>query len=222
MKAPDAETLKALHAIDWEETAPRLVLYAQQKMERLTWLSKWDESPIKGIQPVDIVQQAVHDVLSGKRVWNKQKPFLHFLLQDVMSSIISNCVTSAENRKTIRYGSILFSSKKRGRRIYFQAGDSDYLWSRRMRPSAATLPAYVEYRISQDERKQLLERLSDDLLVHQIAALIIDEDIRTPRDLAQRLGRDVKEIYLAKRRLQTRLMTLKLFPRLGVTNQLYL
>ncbi|ETX06877.1 hypothetical protein [Candidatus Entotheonella palauensis] len=219
MKAPDAETLKALHAIDWEETAPRLVLYAQQKMERLTWLGTHGGPPVKGIQPTDIVQQAVHDVLSGKRAWNKKRSFLHFLMQDVISSIISNCVTSAENRKTTRYGSIVLSREDRGRLIYFQVGDSGYIWSRRRRLPAATLPDYAQYRIAQDERKQLLDGLADDSLVCRIAALIIDEDIRTPRSLAERLGIDVKEVYLAKRRLQTRLIALRLFPRIWVANR---
>jgi hypothetical protein len=115
MDAPDAETLQALHAIDWEEAVPRLVLYAQHKMERLTWLGVHGEAPVRGIQPTDIVQQAVYDVLCGKRRWNKKKTFMHFLTRDVISSLVSNFVTSTENKRTVRYSSIALSRVNKGR-----------------------------------------------------------------------------------------------------------
>ena len=215
MTAPDAETLQALHAIDWAETAPRLVLYVQHKMERLTWLGTPGESPVRGIQPGDIVQQAVHDVLCGKRIWNKKKTFMQFLIQDVISSMLSNRVTSVENKKTVRYSSITLSKGYKSRHFFFQVDEIEHFWSKRSNMLADPSSKYIQNRIAFDERRQILEMLSDDSLVGQIAALIIDEDISAPRQLAQRLNTNVNEIYLAKRRLRTRLITF-LLPRMRV------
>src|SRR5215216_2820742 len=102
MESPDEKTLGALLETDWEETTPRLVLYAQRRIERLIWLGECGGSPPKAMQAEDIVQQAVHDVCIGKRKWNNNKPFIHFLMKDVISSIISNLVESSENKQTTR------------------------------------------------------------------------------------------------------------------------
>ena len=181
----DAHTQAALEQIDWQEAFPKLVLYAQDKIERLRWLSKWGGAPVGGLEANDIAKQAIEDICSGKRVWNQRKPFLHFVMEDVIRSLISNAVTKKENRVTRRLQTI------DGQEADNAAVRSQVPWHNDT----------LHHLLFTQERTHLLAFFQHDPLVYRIAALIIDEDIYEPRHLAARLGTTVTDIQNAKKRL---------------------
>jgi hypothetical protein len=196
MGQPDNETIKACRQINWEDATPRLVLYAQRTLDRLTWLGVLGGPPIAGLTPTDIVHEAVQDVLSGIRVWNKKKPILDFLMNTIQS-IISNKVTSLENRLTTR---IEQEGNKHGITLRSKGKDISKIPDEHLSEEA-----YVQFIRGEfyTEREYIRQSLEHDNVVCNIAMLIIDDDIEKPSVIAEILGIDIREVYNAKKRLKT-------------------
>jgi len=96
------EVRRLLDEHPWQETIPRLMLYAQRKVERLRWMGVFGGDPPEGWQPDDFVQSVFEKVYSGKRRWNPQEDSdLFNYLRSQVDSMISNRVRSLAN-KTLR------------------------------------------------------------------------------------------------------------------------
>ena len=93
------EVRRLLDEHPWQDTVPRLILYAHRKVERLRWMGVLGGDPPEGWQPDDFVQTVFQKVYSGKRRWNPQEDSdLFNYLRSQLDSEISNRVRSLANR----------------------------------------------------------------------------------------------------------------------------
>ena len=192
----DSETLEALEEITQE--IPRLVLYADELLHHYYWLGQRGGPPLGGKDPADIVQQAICDVLDGIRMWNKKKPFLKFLMEDVIKSQVWNLSQLIENQRTVRLRSL------------DQDDYSDGFYPLVNHNNLPNSDKNVHKRIDIDlrwkeEAEKILTYLDDDCLVCSIAEIIIYDDINKPQKLSKLLNIEISEIYNGMKRLRRRM-----------------
>src|SRR5215211_3359242 len=196
MGQADGETVRAMRQIDWKDALPRVVLYTAKILERLTWLGVLGGPPIAGLTADDIVQEGIANILSGRRVWKKNKPILHFLMEDVIRSIISNKVRSVENRITGRIEQHVdkdnINQRTNGKDI---SKILDKSFSKGLDNEA--IKGWFD-----KEREYIIKSLEHDELLCKIAILIVDDNIEKPNAIARILGVEVTDINNAKKRLK--------------------
>lgn len=128
-----------------------------------------------GWSPEDLVQNAVAKLLAGKRRWNPNMVDLWGFLCGIIRSDLSHALTKAP----LEHG-------------------EDSAGSDGRQDSQPHNPAIqVEY---EQQRRALLDALPHDL--RTVAAVVIDEELFEPRDIAQRLGMSRTDIYNAQKRLR--------------------
>lgn len=92
-----SHVLERLKSADWERIFPALVAYAVARTRRLPFVKGGGELP-QGHQPHDVAREAVRLVYEGERQWNPSKhPDLARYLSGVVSSLVSNLITSADH-----------------------------------------------------------------------------------------------------------------------------
>jgi hypothetical protein len=91
--------LERIPQAEWKRIAIELATYAAGKVRRRRWRTGNREDLAKGQTAEDITQEAVALVLSDDRPWDPAKePDLLQHLRDVVDSLVSNLVTSKDNR----------------------------------------------------------------------------------------------------------------------------
>lgn len=84
----------------WEDTIPRLELYALKRIRSLYWQGIRNGPMPGGREAEDIVKQAIDKVLENTRRWDPTKhPDLYLYLVSVVSSDINHLAESWANRR---------------------------------------------------------------------------------------------------------------------------
>lgn len=99
-REPDPEVLDRLDAQDWDNLYEDLVAYAQTRLNQVSWVRGPDALP-GGKDAEDFVQEAIRRLYTGQRTWDYETyPNLQGVLKGIISSMVSNLVTSAEHRRS--------------------------------------------------------------------------------------------------------------------------
>ncbi len=164
--------------LPWDDLYPRLLLAGTTKIRRMIWMGEFHGQVPGGRTAHDFIHTAVEKLLSGERQWNSDKS-AYENLWGVVSSEISNCGTSAENKLTSRI--------EKGEKVI-------QLPTPGPTPEAAT--------IRQDLRDNLLRYLrARDREAARMAELMFAEDLTGSKELAETMGLTSKEIDTIKKRL---------------------
>jgi hypothetical protein len=194
---PDVRTVLEQHS--WEETIPRLELYALRKARRLYWQGMMDGNMPTGQEVADVVLEAIEDILTGKRSWDPSKqPDLFAYLRSIIDSKLSHLVESWTNRY-VRTESVLSAEDDNA-----TGTPSPLVQFSAPTPSPAEMVLHAEEeRLAEAFFWGFYEYLSDEPLLQQVIECI-DDDLK-PADMAAHLGVPPKEIYNIRKRLQRRL-----------------
>jgi RNA polymerase sigma factor (sigma-70 family) len=99
----DQKILLRLDRHDWEDSIIRLAAYA---VSLCRWLP---EGLPGGLEPEDLVMEAIGKVYNGVRKWDPEKdPDLNLYLMSVVKSILYNTLKLAKNR----IGSVMFTEEE--------------------------------------------------------------------------------------------------------------
>lgn len=159
-------------SVDWEALLPRLLLWAQRLHARVLF-------DVRGApSPEDLVQDAVADVLTGRRSRPEGVP-LAVLLYGVIRSRASQVLSRAKTRGESpgpRYVSL-----DEAERVHAEASGE-----------------------SADLRERVLALVGDDAVLRRIVDLWFEDPGLKAADLAAMLGLAPAEVYAATRRLRRR------------------
>jgi hypothetical protein len=200
MAAIPPEVRTQLEQHSWEETIPRLELYALKKARRLYWQGIMDGNMPTGQEAADIVLEAIEDILTGKRSWAPTtQPDLFAHLKSIIDSKLSHLAKSWTNRH-VRAESALSAEDDNA------IGNPSPLMQF---PDPAPAPAETvlraeEERVAEEFFRGFYEYLHEEPLLQQVIGCIVD-DLK-PSDMAAHLGVPPKEISNRRKKLQRRLV----------------
>jgi len=173
----------------WEATSALLLRHAQNKIRRLTWRGSWGGVPPGGMQPEDIVHEVYEKVLAGTRKWEPAKqPDLFEYLRDQVDSEISNLVTSSENKRVCREGSLPSALLERTDEL---SPEQILLAKERKRESDEFVLGFMEFLEGQPDLQQVVDAIVG--------------GIEKRAEIARHLHTSVEEIDLRRKRLKRRL-----------------
>ena len=180
---PSDHILTLLNEADWERIYPSLVAYAKNQL----WLARSGGLPPQGMQPKDVVQEAIRLVFEGKRKWDPiTEPDLgRYLAKSVIRSLISNAVRSAGHYHRDIDGSLdmdVYSGSLHDPAVLAASGECKEV-----------LRTIVQRATVDDER----------LATIQMGL----EDGMRPAEIAQLLSIKVSEVYTLTRKLRRRIFS---------------
>lgn len=175
-----------LERADWEDLLPRLLLVARRFYARA--LVHYRGAP----EPRDLVQQAITDLMDGRRTLPEDVP-LFTVLCGVMRSQVSNYVARQQP----------------------VGSDTEHAAARHtmLTPDMAGSLDTTDGMATDDLRARLYQVIGDDELLQQIIDLLLEDSALKPRDLAEMLDVPVRTIYNAKRRLKRKMKSSDWMPR---------
>ncbi len=180
------EIFELLENADWNDIGHRLILFS-------IWLARkygcsGNSALPGGKEPKDIAYEAIEKVLNGTRDWNPDKyPDLLIHLQWIVRSDMGH----------------LFDSYKKASRmpdIDIQSYEtSQGVTSIQKNPEEVLI--LKEQRAIEDHLKEELykEVAGDDDL--ETVLLLIDDDVWKPKEIAEKMGKEVSEVYTLRRKL---------------------
>ena len=173
---------------DWEDTAPRLLKYALQKVRCLTWKGV----PKSGEIAQEVVQEAIVKTFSGERSWFPEKhPDLFIHLKSVIKSLISHAVNSMHNTKHVFESSIYPENNT----SFFEKKESEV---------TSPLQNILEEEAEKEANEflyNLTDYLHDDTALIKLLECFID-GINKPRDIAKKLNIDIAAVYNLQKRMR--------------------
>ncbi len=172
---------------DWDDTIPRLIKYALNKIRGLTWYQEPGGHVAAGKMAEDFVMDAVVKVYTGQRQWDPQAvPDLLTFMFGVVRSEISHHSNSLENRCLHFLDALSPNTRKAAE----QAGPDD------------NEPGFIN---------GFLNEFRDDPRMAKVVALAAAG--RKPRDIAAELSISITDIYNMRkvicRRLENYLVRIK-------------
>ena len=179
---PCSDVLRRLNKANWDQIHPKLVIYAQFKLECILWPG--GHAP-GGTQAEDLVQQAIESLFSGQRNWNVAKhPDLEIVLKGIIKSLV-NHLTQTKDNKTRQALSV-------------DAGVDG--WGHE---ALSNEPSPEESTESRDQIAQIESLLEDDEEAGMVF-LYLQEGAK-PREISEELDKPVREIYVIIRRIRRKL-----------------
>jgi len=164
---------------DWDDLLPRLLLVARRFHARA--LRSYSGAP----DPHDLVQQAVTDLLDGRRRLPPDVP-VFTVLCGVMRSQASNFVSRQQP-----VGPGADPDETRIAPLLMEVADAGF---------APT------HQLALDElRDELYAIVGNDTLARRVIDLLLEDSTLKPSDLAEMLNVPVRDIYNTKRRLRRKL-----------------
>lgn len=199
-----------LDEADWGRIYPRLVAHACSRARSLYWRSGNKEDLAKGLQPKDLVNEAIQRVYEGRREWDPEKnPDLYKFLKDsVLSSLFNELAESEDNKKTERFPERVDNHGVVEQEPRHQAPPEAMHAHHLIRET----PTPEELLLAEEERKTraehaktiangLLEAATDDPEVMAILECTMD-GINTPQRISERTKIPVRQLYNAQKRLR--------------------
>lgn len=177
-----SDLLRRLEKADLVQLYPRLVSYAKFRLENVTWLGK---HPPGGVEPRDLVQEAVESLISGRRNWDvANHDDLEVVLKGIIKSTVSHLAGRADNQT---------------RQVLSENAGVDG-WGH----DAPSLSPSPEQDLFKSELIAQIELLLEDDEDAGIVFLFLQEGAK-PKEIARELGKPVKEIYVITRRIRRKL-----------------
>jgi hypothetical protein len=100
MQELTADALAKFEKAVTEEFIERLSSFALRRKRSRYWRGVWDGHLPSGKEVEDLVREALHDVLLGRRIWDPDKdPDLMAFMRSVVNSKINHLQTHLENKK---------------------------------------------------------------------------------------------------------------------------
>lgn len=184
-----AHVLEMLGEADWEKIYPRLVAYAVSRTSRLFAVKGGGQLP-KGQEPADMAREAVRLVFEGERKWNPEThPDLLRYLSGVVSSLVSNLVTSADHMR-------------RSDGTAKEPPDFD-VFEGSVSPNPL---ATAESEECVEELRLIVDRETDGDEKLSSVAMGLEDGMRSA-EIAEFLSIEVKEVYRLTRKLRRRLLS---------------
>lgn len=184
----------------WEETIPRLVRHALQKMRRHFWQGIFGGPTPGGKEAQDLVMGSITKVVEGERFWDPEdQPDLFFFLKSVVDSEISHLVEGFENRRVFREAAL---SNKGG-----EEGEMPGFWETVSCPNPgpeAVLLHKERERLSERFFWGFYEHLSDSPILQKMLECILEGCVKRA-EIAEGMGIPVKEFDNLKKQVQRRL-----------------
>lgn len=175
-----------------DEFIERLAAFALRRKRSRYWRGVWDGHLPGGNEVADIVQEALDDVLHGRRTWDPEKhPDLLDFMRSVVNSKISHLVTGAEN------------TKEELARVATHEDGTDHFDTA---PSKTTATAAEQLQAKEDEERNsdllfsFYDFVADDQLVQGIVGCTI-EGLTKRAEIAAALKVKEREITNANKRL---------------------
>jgi hypothetical protein len=174
------------------------VYYALGKARRLYWRGIKDGTMPDGNEAIDIVDQAIEDVLSGRRAWHPTKqPALFAHLRSTVDSKLSHLVKSKENRRVRAISPPTDDGNPSEPSLPRRPGDTA------VSPPDILMQAEEE-RLAEEFFWGFYELLDGEPILQKIVECIVD-GIDKPAEVAAQVGVPRREIYNARKTLQRRL-----------------
>ena len=166
---------------EWDEVVEYLVLHATGKVNQLYW---------RGVtpDPNEIAAEAVTSVIDGRRTWNQAAyPDARDFLRGVVDSIISHDVKCVDRERV---------------RSFDHSSDSGRLSvSDTAAPETHFTTVVANKELAEFYKSKIIAEIQPDKLALRILECI-EAGFDEPKDIAECLGEDVKEINNARKRLQ--------------------
>ena len=93
---PSSDVLRRLNETDWTRILPKLVAYAQLKLESITWMSGHVPG---GTEAEDLAHEAIESLFIGLRNWNMVRhPDIEVVLKGIVKSLVNHLAQNKDNR----------------------------------------------------------------------------------------------------------------------------
>lgn len=185
------ELFDKLSSQNWEDILPKLTHYAAFLAKSLNWLRGSADLP-KGLQPQDLVHEAITLVYTGKRHWDPDKvPDISVFLKGVIRSLVSHLVQSPEHT--------------RRQNLELEGGEGEP--TTQIEIADAKNPDALELSIVRDVGEYLWNHAGDDEDM-KLVLLCLDEEMKRG-DIANQLDFPLKKVDNILKRI--RRATIKYF-----------
>lgn len=189
---PKNEMAIIIGKADWDTLLPQLLAYTRWKLKELTWRGSKSGTIPGSKEPMDFIQEAIMKALHGQRLWVQERVDLLTFLKGIISSDINNLVEKSENKLEIR--ATLAEEETNAFTVDISGLESDPV-------SPFYGSPYIHYE-QKETRDRILSKLQEDKIAYAVVRLVIDEGIDRPKQIAERLNIDIKDVFNAKKRLR--------------------
>ena len=173
----------------WNESIPRLLRHAENKIQRRRWRGSFGGVPPGGIEAHDVVHTVIEKVLSGIRRWDpNSQPDLFGYLRAAVDSEISNLVRSYENRRLQSEGTVPASTFEQ---IDESTPESALLAKEREAQSDVFITGFLDSLNGEPNLQKLVMAFVDGMTKRS--------------EIAEHLGVSVEEIDSQRKKLRRRL-----------------
>ena len=173
---------------DWDDILPRIRLWAHHFHNR--YLKQIRAAP----SPDDLVQEAIVKLYTGRRALPDHVPLLTVLINNIQSDIW-NFLTKEGYTKKDSAGK---GRKGWGRHVALE--DWVRMHDERGIPPASELRGLYE---------AVYDKIQDDAMLVDMVDLLFEDPLLKPRDLARLMGKTVKDINNAQKRLRRKVEELR-------------
>ena len=198
----EADTFKQLQEADWETLGIELAGHAAFRARNLGWRTGNPVELARGLNPVDLAQEAILKVLDGSRRWDpKRGPLLPYL-KGVVDSRISQLAESLDNQLQIRLPEGE-EGEELGDHLEFHAPRHDHQGWLSQQPSTPER-AVVEKRSETADQQigNLFEAVGDKPDLRMVLEAVMELEDPKPAAIAERLGVPVSDINNRLKRLR--------------------
>jgi hypothetical protein len=178
---------KYWQSYDWSDLVPRLTLFTEGRIRRRIWRGVRSGNIPGGLEPKDIVYQAIEKTMSGQRLWDQEKNTLFQHLVNTIKSDLNHLATNLDNTTTV------------------SANDDGNVVS-----IISNLSSPEESVIWRSQQSHLIKHIRTiDPCMAKMAEMMLIEDLSGSIELSNKLLISVKEVENLKKRLQRVLTSYK-------------
>jgi DNA-directed RNA polymerase specialized sigma24 family protein len=179
----DEPFLEFLNSHNWPDIIKRLTAYCEWKVSSGKWWRRNKDELAKGFQPKDIVFEAINDLFSGERNWNRERyPTVIEFLKSAVDSEISTLIKSYDHTHQI---------------IEFDKDDERDSGMDKYPNDFIDILGSLE---SEELLNRIYKSIEGDAKLEELLVLLLEE--LPPREIAKELDTDVEDIYNRKKRFR--------------------
>ena len=183
-----SEVPERLLIADWDDILPRVQLWANHFHKR--YLRHVRAAP----SPEDLVQEAIVKLYAGQRKLPDHVPLMTVIINNIQSDIWNFLTKEGYTKKDSK-------GKGRqgwGRHIGLEEWMNDF--------DRQTIPPSAELNGLHDA---IRAKVANDKELTQLVSLLFEDPMLKPRDLARMMGKSIKDINNAQKRLRRKLKSLR-------------